>query len=185
MQTSHLVLLLGTLLLCVTTLASPQRECRPLGRLPGSVPPECAPPKQTRVEPSRLVALAARRMERGQHEVRVFRGKQALEPPAFLELLVARPVDASANLSALRGEKVALVRSLKNREQWEVHSSVGWDVLDLPANIFVVKEAVAGSGKQPLEVRVNGEVYRLQKGEISSFWAERTGGSQSSQFDLL
>lgn len=116
----------------------------------------------------RVVAVGRERIECGRREVRVLRGDQPVVLPRFTELLVATAVEREADLEKLSGQHVAIVKSLKMRDQWEVHVNVVWGGTEfaLPENVFEVKRVVSSSAEAPVEVHVNGKSYRLRPGQV-------------------
>ena len=92
-------------------------------------------------------------------------GNQSVELPRFRELLVAKAVGHETTLKKLSGRRVAIVKSLKKRGQWEVYANVV-DGLSLAENVFELKKVVSSSDKTPVEVHVNGTTLRLKPGQI-------------------
>jgi hypothetical protein len=116
-----------------------------------------------------LVAIATERIVRDKQDVRVLVGKQSVELPRFSELLVATSTASEKSLNSLTGRRVAIVKSLKEQGQWEVHANVVWSgrgELALADNIFKVKKVVASSAEAAVEVHVNGKVHSLKPGQI-------------------
>lgn len=115
----------------------------------------------------RVVAIGSERIDCGRRQVRVLRGDRPVDLPRFTELLVAKSVEQEASLEKLSGRHVAIVKSLKMRDQWEVHVNVVWGGREfaLPENVFEVKKVVTPSAETPVEIRVNGKSYRLRPGQ--------------------
>jgi len=112
------------------------------------------------------VAVATERIQRNERQIRVRRAKRFVRLPYFIELLVATPVGGQVPVDSLVGEKVALVRSDKHRDNWEVRRDIVWGMLDLPENVFVVKQVFTSTAKDPIEVIVNSKIHRLNAGQI-------------------
>ncbi len=123
--------------------------------------------KDDSTDKQRVVAMGSERIECGKHQVRVLRGNQPVELPRFTELLVATAVGREADLEKLSGQRVAIVNSLKVRDQWEVHSNIVWGGREfvLPENVFEVKKVVSSSAEASVEIHVNGKTYRLRPGQ--------------------
>jgi hypothetical protein len=114
-----------------------------------------------------LVALATERIDRDCREVRVFSARRPVELPRFHELLVARAGQEELELDKLTGHYVTIVPSRKVADLWEVYADTGWGVgPTLAGNVFCVKKILPSTSAKPLEVHVNGELYRLKSGEV-------------------
>jgi hypothetical protein len=100
----------------------------------------------------RPVAVATERIQRNGRQIRVRRAKRFVRLPYFIELLVATPVGGQVPLAGLVGEKVGLQPSDKHQDQWEVRRDIIGGVLDLPENVFVVKQVFISTAKDPIEV---------------------------------
>ena len=121
------------------------------------------------LDKQRVVAVGSERIECGRREVRILRGNQPLELPRFRELLVANAVGHEASLAKFSGRRVAIVKSLKMRDQWEVYANAVWrgkEGLSLAENVFELKKVVSSSDKAPIEVHVDGRTLRLKPGQI-------------------
>ena len=121
--------------------------------------------RDDQLDTQRVVAVGSERIERGRREVRILHGNQSVELPRFRELLVAKAVGHETTLKKLSGRRVAIVKSLKKRGQWEVYANVV-DGLSLAENVFELKKVVSSSDKTPVEVHVNGTTLRLKPGQI-------------------
>jgi hypothetical protein len=117
----------------------------------------------------RLIARATQRIERDRMEVRVYQSGQLLEMPRFDELVIVTPVEGPTAMDTLVRKSVALVRSERRSEEWDVYTNVVWrgprDELTLPDNVFIIRKVVVASRKHPVEVRVDGALHRLKPGE--------------------
>ncbi len=117
----------------------------------------------------RLIARATQRIERDRMEVRVYQSGLLLEMPRFDELVIATPVEGATAVDTLVRKSVALVRSERHSDEWDVYTNVvwrgGWDELTLPDNVFIIRKVVVASRKHPVEVRVDGSLHRLKPGE--------------------
>ena len=140
---------------------------------------------------AQVVATTTERIDRDRAEIRVYRnGKQVELFPRFHELVTATPADHGMGLDTLVGRSVALVPSEKRAEQWDVFTGVGgvagakgpmgkfkanqWSIftgvggvgdLVLADNIFKVRQVLLSSRKNPIEVRVDGQIHRLKPGQ--------------------
>lgn len=125
----------------------------------------------TNVSPSgyRLIARATKRIERDRMEVRVYQSGQLLEMPRFDELVIVTPVEGPTAVDTLVRKSVALVRSERRNEEWDVYTNVvrrsRGDDLFLLGNVFIIRKVVVASRKHPVEVRVDGALHRLKPGE--------------------
>jgi hypothetical protein len=125
-------------------------------------------PEEAPVQPAaQFIATSTQRIDRDHEEVRVYRNSQPVELfPGFHELLTATPADRQMGLDRLVGKSVALVPSEKRADQWNVFTGVGGvGELILAGNIFKVRQVLLSSRKNPLEVRVDGQIHRLKPGQ--------------------
>ena len=118
----------------------------------------------------RLIARATQRIERDRMEVRVYQSGQLLEMPRFDELVIVTPVESPTTMDTLVRKSVALVRSERRSEEWDVYTNVVWrgrdvEQITLPDNVFIIRKVVVASRKHPVEVRVDGALHRLKPGE--------------------
>jgi hypothetical protein len=130
---------------------------------PGETTPEKAP-----VGPApQFIATSTQRTDRDRAEVRVYRRGQPVELfPSFHELLTATPAHRQVGLDRLAGRSVALVPSEKRADQRDILTGVGGvGELILAGNIFKVRQVLLSSRKNPLEVRVDGQIHRLKPGQ--------------------
>jgi hypothetical protein len=154
-------------------------------------PEETTGEKAPAVPAAQVVATSTERIDRDRAEIRVYRnGKQVELYPSFHELVTATPANHEMGLDALVGRSIALVPSEKRAEQWDVFTGVGgiagtrgpvgklkadqWSIytgvggvgdLVLAGNIFKVRQVLLSSRKNPIEVRVDGQIHRLKPGE--------------------
>jgi hypothetical protein len=153
--------------------------------------PEETTPEKAPVGPTaQFIATSTQRIDRDLAEVRVYRNGQPVELFAkFHELLTATPADRQMGLERLVGKSVAVVPSEKREDQWDIFTGMGggviahiqprvrrdqWDIftgvggvgeLILAGNIFKVRQVLLSTRKNPLEVRVDGQIYRLKPGQ--------------------
>ena len=131
----------------------------------GETTPEKAP-----VGPwAQFVATSTQRIDRDRAEVRVYRSGQPVELfPHFHELLTATPADhqKGIGLDRLAGKSVTLVPSEKRADQWDIFTGVGGTgELTLADNIFKVRQVLLSSRRNPIEVRIDGQILRLKPGQ--------------------
>jgi hypothetical protein len=137
-----------------------------------------------------FIAITTQRIDRDRAEVRVYRSGQPVELFShFHELLAATPADHQMRLDSLIGRTVALVPSEKQTDQWDIFTGIGgvgmrapearmksnqWGIftgvggvggLVLADNIFKVWQVLLSSRKNPIEVRVDDQIYRLKPGQ--------------------
>ncbi len=113
------------------------------------------------------VGRATWRLNRENLEIRVYQGRRRLELPYFfVELAVMTPDAHIADLKTLVGRSVALTRSDKHEEEWDIYENV-WVGGELPLadNIFIVKDAFVSSHKFPIEIRRGKKLRLLEPGE--------------------
>ncbi len=113
------------------------------------------------------VGRITQRIDRDHMEVRVFQNGRPIKLfPQFHELIAASPADHRVGLDQVAGKGVALVPSEKVADQWDIYIGVGGVAeLCLAGNIFVVKQVLISSRKNPIEVRVDGHIHRLKPGQ--------------------
>ena len=131
---------------------------------PGETVPEKAP-----VGPgAQFIATSTQRIDLGRADVRVYRSGRPVELfPSVHELLTATPADRQIGLDSLAGRSVALVPSAKRAEQWDIFTGVGGvGELILADNIFKVRQVLLSSRKNPIEVRIDGQIHRLKPGQV-------------------
>jgi hypothetical protein len=128
----------------------------------GQSPPESIP---------HPVAQVKERIEMDRFEVRVYQGKKLVQLPRFMELYVVTPLPGSPNpIENLAKKSVAIFRSEKNPERWEVYQDVwagtGGDALTLADNVFKVKQVLISSPQSPIELRLDEKVVQLKPGDV-------------------
>ena len=136
-------------------------------------PEETTPGKAPVGPAAQVVATSTERIDRDRAEIRVYRkGRQVELFPRFHELVAATPANHGMELDTLVGRSIALVPSEKRPEQWDVFTGVGGvsgtgrpAALVLADNIFKVRQVLLSSRKNPIEVRVDGQIHRLKPGE--------------------
>ena len=116
---------------------------------------------------AQFIATSTQRIDRDHEAVRVYRNRQPVELfPGFHELLTATPADRQTGVDRLVGKSVAVVPSEKRADQWDIFTGVGGvGELILAGNIFKVRQVLLSSRKNPLEVRVDGQIHRLKPGQ--------------------
>jgi len=121
---------------------------------------------------AQFIATSTERIDRDRAEVRVYRNGQRVELfPSFHELVTATSADHEKRigLDGLAGRSVALVPSEKRADQWDIFTGVGGtsgvDGLVLADNIFKVRQVLLSSRKNPIEVRIDGQIHRLKPGQ--------------------
>jgi hypothetical protein len=132
--------------------------------------PQESTPEKAPVGPgAEFIATSTQRIDRDRAEVHVYRNGQQVEIfPGFHELVTATPADhqKGIGLDVLAGRSVALVPSEKRADQWDIFTGVGGTgELILADNIFKVRQVLLSSRKNPIEVRVDGQIHRLRPGQ--------------------
>jgi hypothetical protein len=124
--------------------------------------------------------------------VRVYQGKQLVQLAHFTELFVVTPLGGrSQTFESLVGRSVAIVRSAKRRDLWEVYvlsteaifgrqgrllegfyEPVQQHVplkfgqeLTLPENIFKIKQVFISSRQHPVEIKLDEQIIYLKLGD--------------------
>jgi hypothetical protein len=125
-------------------------------------------PKQSTASP---IAVVSQRIEADRREVRLYKGKKLVQLTTFMELVVVTPVAGqSKTIENLANRSVAIFRSEKKPDQWEVFQDVkvgagGADALVLADNVFKVKQVFISSSQSPIELRLDEKVIRLKPGD--------------------
>jgi hypothetical protein len=142
---------------------------------------------------SGLVAQVNQRIETNRFQVRVYQGKQLVQLAHFTELFVVTPLTGrSQTIESLVGRSVAIVRSAKQRDLWEVYAlnsvavfgrqghlvggfyepaqehvptRIYQDPLTLPENIFKIKQVFVSSRQHPVEIKLDGRIIYLKSGD--------------------
>ncbi len=137
-------------------------------RLRAVTQPEEVSPNRAPVGPApQLIATITTRIDRDRLEVRVYQNGQPVKLfPRFHELIVATPADHRMGLDNVVGRSVALVPSEKGAGRSDIFLGVGGvDEFCLAGNIFIVKQVLLSSRKNPIEVLVDGKTQRLKPGQ--------------------
>jgi hypothetical protein len=115
------------------------------------------------------VAQVRERIERDRLEIRVYQGKQLVQLASFLELCIVEPISGPVKaIENLAHRSVAIVRSDKNPDRWEVYQDVwagGGRELTLADNVFRVKQVLISSPRNPIELRLDEKVVNVEPGE--------------------
>ena len=141
---------------------------------------------------SGFVAEVNQRIETDRLQVRVYQGKQLVQLERFTDLFVVTPLAGrSQMIESLVGRSVAIVRSAKRRDIWQVYvlSSVAvfgrqGRLLEgfyepaqqhfrtrvpqeplLAENIFKVKQVFVSSRRRPVEIELDAKVIDLKSGD--------------------
>lgn len=116
---------------------------------------------------AQFIATTTQRIDRDHVGIHVLRnGKPVALFRHFHELVTATPAAHQGGLDKLVGSSVTLVPSEKQAEKWDVFTGVGGvGELILADNIFKVRQVLLSSRKNPIEVRVDGQVHRLKPGQ--------------------
>jgi protein subunit release factor A len=125
-------------------------------------------PKQSTASP---IAVVSQRIEADRREVRLYKGKKLVQLTPFMEPIVVTPVAGqSKTIENLANRSVAIFRSEKNPDRWEVFQDVrvgtgGADALVLADNVFKVKQVLISSSQSPIELRLDEKIIRLKPGD--------------------
>ncbi len=116
------------------------------------------------------VAHVRERIETDRFEVRVYQGKKLVQLAGFTELYVVTPLPGPPkSLETLAKRSVAIVRSEKNPDRWDVYQDVwvgtGGDALALADNVFKVKQVFISSPQNPIALRLDEKVVQLKPGD--------------------
>ena len=115
------------------------------------------------------VAQVRQRIERDRLEIRVYQGKKLVPVAPFIELCVVKPLAGSPEtMENLARRSVAIVRSEKQPERWEVYQDVWAGAgreLTLADNVFMVKQVLISSPRNPIELRLDEKVVTIEPGE--------------------
>jgi len=115
------------------------------------------------------VAQVKERIVTDRLEIRVYQGAKLVQLRIYTELYVVTPLSASrSEIENLVNKSVAIVRSQRKPGRWEVYQDVwigaGRD-LTLSDNVFKVKQVFTSSVHNPIELRLDEKVVRLEPGE--------------------
>jgi hypothetical protein len=132
--------------------------------------PQESTPEKAPVGPgAEFIGTSTQRIDRDRAEVHVYRNGQQVEIfPGFHELVTATSAGhrKGIELNVLAGRSVALVPSEKRADEWDIFTGVGGTgELILADNIFKVRQVLLSSRKNPIEVRVDGQIHRLKPGQ--------------------
>jgi len=113
------------------------------------------------------IAILTQRIDPNRLEVRVYQKGHPIKLfPQIHELIIAFRADRRKGLEHVAGSSVALVPSEKIADQWDIYLGVGGvGELCLADNIFVVRQVLVSSRRNPIEVRLDGSIHRLKPGE--------------------
>jgi len=116
---------------------------------------------------AQFIATSTQRIDRDRMEIRVYRNGKPVELFAnYHELLTATPAGRHEGLDKLVGRSVALVPSDKRADQEDIFTEVGGvGELVLADNIYKVRQVLLSSRKNPIEVRIDGQIHRLKPGQ--------------------
>jgi hypothetical protein len=154
-------------------------------------PKATAPEEAPDAPEAQFIATTTQRIDRDHVGIHVYRnGKPVDLFPHFHELVTATPADRQKAFDKLVGTSVTLVPSDKQSDQWEVFTGVGgvaagptagsklkahqWDIytgvggvgeLILADNIFKVRQVLLSSRKNPIEIRIDGQIHHLKPGQ--------------------
>ncbi len=116
-----------------------------------------------------LIAEVRQRVETDRLEVRVYQGKRIVQLAAFMELFVVTPLPGSTKtIENLTKRSVAIVRSEKQPDRWEVYQDVWVGTgreQTLADNVFKVQQVFISSRQSPIELRLDGQIMRLKPGD--------------------
>jgi hypothetical protein len=118
-----------------------------------------------------LIAEVRQRIDTDRLEVRVYQGRKLVQLPRFMELFVVTPLPKlSQTMETLTNRSVAIVRSEKNPDRWEVYLDVwvgtgGADMLTLAGNVFKVKQVIISSSQSLLELRLDEKIVQIKPGD--------------------
>jgi hypothetical protein len=154
--------------------------------------PKATAPEEAPAGPeAQFIATTTQRINRDHVGIYVYRnGKPVDLFSHFHELVTATPNDRQKGFEKLVGTSVTLVPSEKQADQSDVFRGVGgvsfrptpvpklkahqWDIytgvggvgeLILAGNIFKVRQVLLSSRKNPIEIRIDGQVRRLKPGQ--------------------
>jgi hypothetical protein len=116
-----------------------------------------------------LVAVVTQRIETDRFEVRVYQRKKLVQLTPFTELFVVTPLPGQPKtIENLASRSVAIVRSEKKPDRWEVYEDV-WagtgKEMTLADNVFKVKQVFISSPQSPIELRLDEKMIGLKPGD--------------------
>ena len=128
------------------------------------------------------VAVAVQRIDLGRMDVQVFQGKRVVPLPQCREIIVVKPVNHDRTLDYLAQESIVLVPSDRHPHEWNVLSEAvpgaaeirpaaflqafSGAPLSLPDNVYMVRLVIVSSRQQPVAVKADSELYRLETGPV-------------------
>jgi hypothetical protein len=141
------------------------------------------------------VATVNRRIETDNLEISVYQGKRRVQLQTFVQLLVITPLAGRAEtVENLVGASVAIVPSNRPSKRLEVHllspvvflshddghsHRISYDATQQPQNmyreytfqqmladnVFIVKQVLVSSQRNPVELRIAGEPIQVKRGD--------------------
>ena len=117
------------------------------------------------------IAEVRQRIDTDRLEVRLYQGKKLVQLARFTELFIVTPLPKPSNaIDNLTNRSVAIVRSEKDPDRWEVYQDVwvgtgGADMLTLAGNVFKVKQVIISSSQSPLELRLDEKIVQIKPGD--------------------
>jgi hypothetical protein len=154
--------------------------------------PKATAPEEAPAGPeAQFIATTTQRINRDHVGIHVYQNGKPVELFShFHELVTATPAGRQKGFDKLVGTSVTLVPSEKQADQWDVFRGVGgvsfrptampklraqqWDIytgvggvgeLVLADNIFKVRQLLLSSRKNPIEIRIDGQIHRLKPGQ--------------------
>lgn len=116
-----------------------------------------------------LIAVVTQRIETDRLEVRVYQGRKLVQLTSFMELFVVTPVPGQPKIiENLPSRSVAIVRSEKKPDRWEVYEDVWAGTgreMTLADNVFKVKQVFISSPQSPIELRLDEKIIGLKPGD--------------------
>jgi hypothetical protein len=115
-----------------------------------------------------LVAIGKQRIAQGKQAIVIVRGSENVALDAFAELVIARMTDDKFDPEKLLGQTILLVRSTRDRNQWNVFLgglSAG-DPQAMAENVFDVQDVLLSTAKEQVRVQIDSSIYRLKPGEV-------------------
>jgi hypothetical protein len=115
------------------------------------------------------IAVVTQRIETDRLEIRVYRGRKLVRLTPFMELFVVTPLPGQPKtIENLANRSVAIVRSEKKSDRWEVYLDV-WAgsgrEMTLADNVFKVKQVFISSPQSPIELRLDEKIMGLKPGD--------------------
>jgi len=128
-----------------------------------SNPPADQP--QPRLQP---VAIAKQRIAQGKQAIVIVRGSENMALDSFAELVIARMTDDKSDPEKLVGQTILLVRSTRDRDQWNVFLGglSAEDPQTMAEDVFDVQDVLLSTAKEQVRVQIDSSIYRLKPGEV-------------------